>query len=64
MMKEIDPCRCGKSPRFWRFGDVYLCGCINPNCTDVYPVRSLKSKEDAIEQWNEKMKGERSGEQR
>lgn len=55
---DVEPCKCGKMPRFWRFGDVYMCGCVNPNCHGVYPARSLKSKEDAIRRWNEKMKGE------
>lgn len=54
---EIIPCKCGKLPRFWRFGDVYICGCINSNCHE-YPARSLRSKEDAIRRWNKKMKGE------
>lgn len=59
---EIIPCKCGKLPRFWRFGDVYICGCINSNCHE-YPARSLRSKEDAIRRWNKKMKGELNNDQ-
>lgn len=51
------PCKCGKMPRVWKLGDVYLCGCLNPGC-NVPPNRSMRSKEHAIEKWNEKMKGE------
>lgn len=55
---NITPCKCGKIPNCWHFGDVYVCGCINPKCHGIYPVRSLKSKQDAVSRWNEKMKGE------
>lgn len=44
----VEPCKCGKQPHYWKFGDVYLCGCINSKCRDVFPEKSLKSKEDAI----------------
>lgn len=57
-MDTVELCKCGKPPRFWRFGDVYICGCVNPNCKTIYPARSLKSKADAIGRWNEKMRGE------
>lgn len=26
-MDTVELCKCGKPPRFWRFGDVYICGC-------------------------------------
>ena len=57
-MDTVELCKCGKPPRFWRFGDVYIWGCVNPNCKTIYPARSLKSKADAIRRWNEKMRGE------
>ena len=50
----VEPCKCGKQPHYWKFGDVYLCGCINSKCRDVFPEKSLKSKEDAIRKQNEK----------
>lgn len=52
---EVQPCKCGEMPYFWRLGDIYVCGCINPNCDVANRAKSLKSKEDAIKRWNENM---------
>lgn len=51
-------CKCGHPAHVWHSRDGYLCGCISPDCT-VSLERSRKSKAEAIEKWNAKMKGEK-----
>ena len=53
-------CKCGHPAHVWHSRDGYLCGCISPDCT-VSLERSRKSKAEAIEKWNAKMKGENNG---
>lgn len=52
---KADLCKCGKKPHVWKTHNAYICGCINPKCQASF-AGSFKSKDDAIERWNEAMK--------
>lgn len=47
---KADLCKCGKKTH-----NAYICGCTNPKCQASF-AGSFKSKDDAIERWNEAMK--------